>query len=354
MQEYIFSLYETHGVGPVFYSKLVRAFGSPKNAVEAPLEELEKVVPTKIAVEIKRIGNETLQQKSKFLEQTGIKCIDFTSNEYPENFKIHEMFPPVLFYRGKKLSCEKPSIAVVGTRKPTRYGVETTIKLVSQLVKHGFSIVSGGARGIDTVAHKTALQEGGYTIAVLGCGVDIYYPVENRNLFQQIANSGTLLSEFLPGTKPLKENFPKRNRLIAGLAKGVLIIEAGETSGSLITAKWALEMGKEVYSVPGPINSSVSFGCNRLIKDGAKIVLSVEDILEDFGVRHHPEENSYAEEKLGPEARKILEMLNSEAVHFDELLSKLSIPTPDLLAILFELEINGLIIELPGKYYKRQ
>ncbi|HOK22410.1 MAG TPA: DNA-processing protein DprA [Candidatus Hydrothermia bacterium] len=354
MEEYIYTLYSIKGIGPVHYSKLVKYFGSAEKVFDAPLSTLKNLVPDNIALKIKNTSKDDIAQNLKSLEESKSKCIDLLSEEYPEPFRLHEMFPPVLFYRGKSPLITSKSIAVVGTRTPTRYGVEVAAKFISDLVENGFMIISGGARGIDTVAHKTALQKGGYTIAVLGCGIDVYYPPENRSLLQEIVKSGTILSEFLPRTKPLKENFPRRNRLIAGLSSGVLVVEAGDKSGALITARWALELGKEVYAVPGPINSPMSRGTNQLIRDGAKMVLGIEDILEDFGIGLEVAKNEVQEIELPPTVKKIFEIITYEPLSFDEILAKSKLCTPDLLAILFELEVDGFITELPGKYYKRK
>ncbi len=351
MDEFVFTLYSVKGIGPVQYRKLIGTFGNAKNVIYAPLSSLKDIVPEMVAIKIKELTPETIVLRKKLLNESNIKCIDYTSPEFPEEYKGNEIFPPVIFLKGHRVETMK-RIAIVGTRKPTQYGINVTRQFVEELVERGFSIVSGGARGIDTIAHKTALSKGGNTVAILGCGLDISYPPENKNLFNEIAKTGTLLSEFPPGTKPYKDNFPKRNRLIAGLSQGVLIVEAGEKSGALITAKWALEFGKEVYVVPGPINSFASVGTNKLIKEGAKAVTTVNDILEDFGIsdtRPFPKK----EIQLTPIEERVLNSITQDPIHFDELQRRTNYEITELLSTLFDLEIKGLIIELPGKFYKR-
>jgi len=348
--EHIYRLYTIKGIGPKLYTKLVKHFGSAQEVFEASHDSIARITGEKIAKEIKNTDGETLHKLRETLKRHQIRVIDFTCDEYPQTFRTSEIFPPVLFLSGKKLEVGENTISIVGTRKPTWYGIETAKNLTRQLVSHGFSIISGGARGIDTIAHTTAVANNGYTIVVLGCGLDFAYPPENMELFKRIKECGTMVSEFPPGTKPHRENFPKRNRLIAGLAKGVLIIEAGEKSGALITAKWALELGKEVYAVPGPINSLQSKGTNLLIKDGAQMVTEINDILKDFGIRASSLKDK-EKEPLTPIEEKVLSFLDSSPTPFDLLCEKTQLPVHELLSILFEMEIKNLIRELPGKFF---
>ncbi len=202
------------------------------------------------------------------------------NKKYPDRLRRIELVPPKIYVKGNDFSIfKKPAIAVVGSRKASYYGRQTTRKLVSQLVKKGFVLVSGMARGIDSVAHATALEAGGQTIAVLGSGIDVIYPPENKNLYLKI---NLIISEFPPGTPPERKNFLIRNRIIAGLSDGLLVVEAAKRSGTLNTAKYAAEQGKEVFAVPGPINSPLSEGTAWLIKQGAKLVYSIEDVLEEL------------------------------------------------------------------------
>jgi len=206
--------------------------------------------------------------------------LTLSDKTYPSRLRKIPDPPAKLYLKGSDLSLfNRPSIAVIGSRKNNDYGRNVTQKLVRELVENGFAIISGMARGIDTIAHEAALEAGGKTIAVLGSGIDVIYPRENGELYQMIQ---LVISEFPPGTKPLKENFPQRNRIVAGLANGVLVIEAAKRSGTLITARQAAEQGKDVFAVPGPITSPLSEGTAWLIKQGAKLVYSVNDILEEF------------------------------------------------------------------------
>ena len=207
--------------------------------------------------------------------------VTFTSADYPKSlFEIPDP-PPFLYVQGA-LRCHETAIAIVGSRRATAYGLQTTARLAEALAGQGITVISGMARGVDTAAHKGAIAAGGRTVGVLGCGIDRIYPPENRRLFQEMSEKGALISEFPLGTLPLAENFPRRNRIISGLSRGVLVVEAAENSGSLITAQYALEHGRDVFAVPGNISFATSRGSNRLIKQGAKLVDCVEDILEEL------------------------------------------------------------------------
>ena len=203
------------------------------------------------------------------------------SPHYPEKLRLLADPPQVLYYRGDLSLLKKPALAVVGSRQATKYGLKVVKKLIPSLVKAGFTIISGMARGIDAAAHWAAIESGGQTIAVLGCGLDVIYPKENQLLYQKVQ---LLLSEFPPGTKPEAKNFPQRNRIIAGLADAILVIEAARKSGTMITARYATEQGKEVFAVPGPITSPQSEGTAWLIQQGAKLVYQVDDILEELEI----------------------------------------------------------------------
>ena len=205
----------------------------------------------------------------------------FLAEDYPKVLLEIPDPPPYLYVKGE-LRGSETAVAVVGSRRASTYGMLTTTRLATELAAHGVTVVSGMARGVDTAAHRGALSGGGRTIGVLGCGIDVVYPPENRKLFEEMAEKGALVSEFPLGTLPLAENFPRRNRIISGMSRGVLVVEAMENSGSLITAQFALDQGREVFAIPGNINTSSSRGANRLIKQGAKLVESVDDILEEL------------------------------------------------------------------------
>ena len=290
----------------------------------------------------------------EFCNKKRIKILTIDDDEYPEMLKYIYDPPLVLYVRGNIPRMN--SIAIVGSRRASGYGIETAVKLSSQLALSGFMIVSGMARGIDTAAHCGALKENGTTIAVLGCGVDIPYPPENHSLMERIIESGAVISEYPPGTPPASFNFPGRNRIISGISLGTLVIEAGLKSGSLITAKYALEQGREVFAVPGNINHYNSEGCNRLIKDGAKMVLDVDDIVEElnFGIvpaRCGESGKKAAGQSLGKEAAMIISALRIEYLYDEQIAEKTDIPLKNLYEILLDLELKGVVKKnLAGKY----
>ncbi len=243
----------------------------------------------------------------------------------------------------------------MGTRTPSHYGKVVTGELVRELVAKNITIVSGLARGIDSIAHQMAIQNGGETLAVLGCGIDQCYPPENRELFQKITQHGAVISEYFWGTGPDAVNFPKRNRIISGLSLGTVVIEAGERSGALITAYYALNQNREVFAIPGNINNPKSYGCNSLIKQGAKLVQSVEDILEEIGQLSNasPPPPKAVPNHLRPMEKRILENLNSDPKHIDRLVLELKEAPSAILAGLLTLELLGLVQQLPGKMFVR-
>lgn len=241
----------------------------------------------------------------------GANVITYHDPAYPQALKYTEDPPAVLYCRGKLLPDEL-CVAIVGSRRATWYGLDMSKRLSSELAKHGVTVVSGMARGVDSKAHCGALEAGGRTIAVLGCGVDIVYPKENRSLMEEICRKGAVISEFLPGTEPIPFNFPARNRIISGLSQGVVIVEASEKSGSLITADYALEQGRDVFAVPGNINSMNSSGTNRLIREGARIITCAGDILDELNISHESNLNFYERKKLR-EMKPALSALLSDA-----------------------------------------
>ncbi len=234
---------------------------------------------------------------TKSISASGADVITLHDPSYPQALK-YTADPPIVLYCRGRLTQDELCVAVVGSRKATWYGLDMSKRLSSELARHGVTVVSGMARGVDSRAHYGALEAGGRTIAVLGCGVDIVYPRENRNLMNEICSKGAVISEFLPGTEPMPFNFPARNRIISGLSQGVVIVEASEKSGSLITADYALEQGRDVFAVPGNINSVNSSGTNRLIREGARIITCAGDILDELNVNHEGSLNLYGERKL--------------------------------------------------------
>lgn len=346
------------GIGNVTFRRLLECFETPQAALAATPAELAAVKGVSPAV-VKAVKGEAWQRFAEEeclrLTASSAKLIKFTSTDYPKSlFEIPDP-PPFLYVRGELLF-NGPAIAIVGSRRATSYGILTTTRLAEGLARHGISVVSGMARGIDTAAHKGALQAGGRTIGVLGCGIDKVYPPENRMLFGEMAAKGCLISEFPLGTLPLAENFPRRNRIISGLSKGVLVVEAAENSGSLITAQYALEHGRDVFAVPGNISFATSRGGNRLIKQGAKLVDCLEDILEELGGRlAAPTAATGLPLKpnfdLTAREAAIYEQLARSPLHIDALIAQTELTAGEVSSMLLHLELKGAIVSMPGKYY---
>ncbi len=273
------------GIGSLRVKRLMEYFGTPERVWKASKEEL-LAVPLFGPKLVQSIINTRLElDLDSFLQackekEIHILCLE--DSEFPVNLKQIYDPPPVIYYRGRLNKEDLFSIGIVGSRKMTPYGRRVTCMLVKELVRNGFTIISGMARGIDGIAHQTALEEGGRTIAVLGSGVDIIYPKEHTKLYSEIIQSGAVLSTFPPKTAPEKGNFPARNRIISGLAYGTVVVEAGLRSGALITAEQALEQNREVFAVPGSIFGTMSQGTNRLIQNGAKLTTCVQDILDEL------------------------------------------------------------------------
>ena len=230
----------------------------------------------------------------------------------------------------------------------TQYGAQITKLLTKELISYNITIISGGAKGIDSVAHKTALEDCGNTIVVLGCGIDVVYPKQNASLFRKIEDTGLIISEFLPGTKPLPYHFPMRNRIISGLSRLVIVAEASSKSGSLITANYAAEQGKSVMAVPGSIFSKGSNGCNKLIRDGAQIFSGMEDLYSILELKIPKKEGI-----ISPIKRKILSVIAKSPTHIDEIVEKSCIDRAALFKVLFEMQIRNEIVSLPGNYYAK-
>ena len=349
-------------LGPKRCRQLVEYFGSPKKVLSASSSSLlrvpemgEKIVSSIIQ---EREGIE-IDEDLKTIDKLVIHLISFQDDEYPRNL-LHTFNPPFLLYvRGNLREEDRDAVAMVGTRRATTYGKIVTRKLARELAKEGITIVSGMARGIDTAAHWGALEAGGRTIAVLGCGVDVVYPPENRKLMAEIIESGAVISEFPLGTPPEGVHFPQRNRMISGLSKGVVVVEAPLRSGALITADFALEQGREVFSVPGNTTSPYSQGTNRLIKQGAKLVEEAQDVLEELdlsplGEMKRQKMSSRGKLSLSLEEEKILDLLGGQPSHIDLLVQESSLPAPKVAEVLMRLEIKGLIRQLAGQQFVKE
>ena len=346
------------GVGNVTFRRLLERFDSPRAALSAAPAELSAVrgmTPAAVAAVREGAWQRFAGDECRRLQLSGARLLLFTSADYPKSlFQIPDP-PPFLYLRGHLYSREA-SLAIVGSRRGTSYGLLTTGRLAEGLARHGVAVVSGMARGVDTAAHKGALQVGGRTVGVLGCGIDKVYPPENRKLFDEMAEKGALVSEFPLGTLPLAENFPRRNRIISGLSQGVLVVEAAENSGSLITAQYALEHGRDVFAVPGNITYASCKGSNRLIKQGAKLVDCVEDILEELSGFEGPGTDTPAGTKpagfsLTPKEAAVYELLARSPLHIDDIISQTELTAGEVSSMLLHLELKGALVPLPGKHY---
>ncbi len=364
------ALKSIEGIGPVAFERLTRQFGGAQGVFRQDRP---------ILASVGGIGLKTAQRITAFREwdavdreidtarRRGIQLITVEDPDYPALLRhIHDR-PALLYVRGT-LVVEEACLAIVGSRGAGAYGKYTAERLARELAFHGVTIVSGLARGIDSAAHQGALSVGGRTIAVLGCGLDIVYPPENDKVYERIAASGAVISEYPFGTRPLAENFPIRNRIISGMSLGALVIEAKEKSGSLITAECALEQGREVFAVPGPIDYPGSRGVHELIKQGAKLVETVEDILEELVphwtrqavVQPPPVEATFKEKAAMPPEpvlnkceTRILEVLADAALQVDTLIESTGLASPVVLNTLLRMELKGVVRQLPGKVFRK-
>jgi len=342
------------GIGPAKVRALLDHFGDLETAWHAEARDLQAAGLDRRALENLLNVRATLDLDAEMekIAQAGAQVLTWDDPEYPPLLRKTYSPPPVLYVKGELRPEDEWAVAVVGTRRATVYGKEVTRKIAGELARSGLTIVSGLARGIDAQAHRAALEAGGRTIAVLGCGIDIIYPAEHRRLAQEITEHGALVSEYALGTPPEGSNFPPRNRIISGLSLGVVITEAGVGSGALITADFALEQGREVFAVPGSIFSPRSQGTNRLIQQGAKLVLTVEDILEELNltmISQHVEARAILPENETEAA--LLQYLSSEPTHVDELGRQSGLPIAQVNSTLALMELKGMVRQVGGMHY---
>jgi DNA processing protein len=306
-----------------------------------------------------------VNQNFELLNKNKITLITYQDDDYPEKLKNIYDLPPFLYVRGSLMK-DDINIAIVGSRRATTYGKYTTERISRELAQKGVTVVSGMARGIDSAAHRGALAARGRTIAVLGSGLDVIYPPENKILFSEIIENGAVISEFPMGTPPIAANFPSRNRIISGMSYGVLVVEAGEKSGSLITARLALEQGREVFAVPGSVETPASRGTNRLIKEGAKLIENAEDILEEIipqlektkvlneTLTSENEAKLPAKEiKLTKIEKQVADFIFDKRIHVDDIIAATNLSPADVLSTLMSLELKNLVTQHPGKYFSR-
>ncbi len=359
---YWLALSLTPGLGSILIKRLLDQFKTPEAVFRAALKDLLGIegLGRRVAGEIQKGPLEkAVKRELSLLEEVGGRIVTLKDDHYPKRLKDIYDPPALLYVRGELRKEDELAVAVVGSRKTSPYGRWITEKIGQDLARHGVTIVSGMARGIDSVAHKGALQGGGRTIAVLGCGVDVIYPSENRTLFYQIIGDGAVLSEFPMGSPPEGGHFPRRNRIISGLSIGVVIVQASAGSGSLITAGYALEQGREVFAVPGNVGAEGSRGTNQLIKEGAKLVESSEDILEEVLPQWRREGEAVQKgETPGPdlaEEEKVLyRLLGETPFHIDAIIQESRLDPGKVSSLLLNLELKGLISQSPGKCFTKK
>ena len=342
------------GIGAVRMQALVQHFGDLEDAWKAQpadlaqaglgLKVIERIVQAREQVDLEKVW--------KKIESQNIHILTWEDEAYPQRLKEIDQPPPVLYLRGDYLPDDLFAVAIVGTRRATPYGRQITEELASFLAAHGITVVSGLARGIDAIAHQTALKAGGRTIGVLGSGVDKIYPPEHRALADKMIESGAIISDYAPGTPPDATNFPPRNRIISGLSLAVVVIEAGETSGALITAEFAAEQGREIFAVPGSTLAPQSNGTNKLIQNGALPLLSVNDLMQALDLTRMGDHK--AARKIIPadetEAR-LMSVLSLEPLHVDEIRNQTELPIEKVSATLALMELKGMVRQVGGMNY---
>jgi len=332
-----------------YFGKLEEIWYTNENHLYHALEN-RRIIAEKM---LKTRNKEFLQKIIDKNYQKDFTVITIEDNDYPQRLKDIYNPPYVLYVKGR-VGINFPLIAIVGARKSTPYGRWAAKKFAKELTDWDIGVISGLALGIDTEGHKGALEGKGYTVGILGCGIDKCYPKSNQNLYKQMENLGTIISEYPPGVQPLKHHFPARNRIISGLSDGVVVIEAGEKSGTLITVEHALQQGKDVFALPGNINNSQSKGTNKLIREGAKILLSVEDIIEELKYKYvlnNTKEEENLKQDLSQEEMKVYNIIRENPVHIDLISYKSGISISEVNILLTILELKGFINQLPGKIY---
>lgn len=356
-------------LGSIRIKRLLDYFGSAQKIFSASTYELQRVqgMRPNIAQNIKFKKNKfDIKKELEKAKKNGIKIIALGDKEYPENLKSIYDPPIILYVKGNFEEKDNLAIAIVGSRRASIYGLTCAEKFAAELADLNITVVSGMARGVDSASHRGALKAKSRTIAVLGSGLLNIYPPENKKLFEEISEFGTVISEFPLDTKPFAGNFPKRNRIISGLSLGVIVVEASRNSGALITADLALEQGREVFAVPGKLDSVNSFGVNALIKQGAKLITSVDDVISELGPRfNHLLNASQKSEKpsektltkpnfnLNEEEAALFELLQKDSKQIDELVQESHLPVANVLSTLMSLELKHAIKQLPGKIFVR-
>lgn len=334
---------------------LMENFDSLDEIKQCDIEEVSKKLGIREKI-LSDIKNEEFNEKLlRRIESLRIKIIPYTDSDYPEKLLRYKPFPPVLYARGNVSLLKKSGIAIVGSRRCSYYGKEIAEEFGKRLSLDNIVVFSGMALGIDRYSHMGALNGKGNTVAVLGTGIDVIYPASNRDIYEKIVERGCVVSEFPPGTRPFKQNFPFRNRIIAGLSQGVIVVEAAYKSGTFKTVKWALDFGIDVYAIPGDINRITSQGTNLLIREGATPIVSVNDFLGYIGKEEEKADDKKAANKPELEGinKKVYNKVEFNPVHFDIIMEQTGLSISELSNAVMNLELLGLIERLPGNYYRR-
>lgn len=361
-QENLVALNMLAGLSSIKSRRLFEHFGSGKGILTASTEELTQVegITAALAKRIKQNQGAAVEKEMSLLKKHRLKAITIKDKDYPQSLRSLPDAPLVLYVKGNLIPEDAQAVAIVGSRRASMYGISCASRFGRELAELGLTVVSGMARGVDTAGHQGALSAGGRTIAVLGSGLLDIYPPENKDLAERIAENGAVISEFPLQTEPFAYNFPRRNRIISGLSLGVVVVEAAKNSGALITASCALEQGREVFAVPGKVDSANSQGVNTLIRQGAKLTADISDILEEL--RLPIKENfKRARQESSPKAApapessaaegQLLKCLNDSPAHLNEILENSGLKFNEVMSLLTQLELRRVIKQLPGKYF---
>ena len=358
----------TQGIAARLSARLLEEFGSPDEVFRAPLPQLERCnLPAAVAqaVHKKQAFKRAEKELATIRGIENLRLVNWTDPEYPRTLREIYDPPTLLYVRGNVEVLSQHCVSIVGTRRPTLYGTQMAERLGRELAARGVTVVSGMARGIDAISHQGAMAVNGRAVGVLGTGVNVCYPKENKKLYEKVLQRGAIISEFPLGTHPSPENFPIRNRIVAGMPVGVVVVEGAQYSGSLITARLAMEFGREVFAVPGNVTQPVSFAPNQLIRQGAKLVTNGEDVIEDLPtpvraalVRAEAPEaeqrNLLAAACLNSCEKKVYELLSTDQpVHIDDIVERSGLNSSEVLATLFDLEMKGIVRQLPGKQFAK-
>ena len=344
------------GIGPTRLTSLIDTCGSVEAAWRAPIQDLRAAGLDKRSLESLLDARRSVDPAAEFekVEKAGIDVLTWDDANFPVNLRQLEMRPPVLYMRGQMIEEDQWAVAVVGTRRASAYGREVTHKLATELAQNGITVISGLALGVDAIAHKAALDAGGRTISVLGSGVDQLYPAQNRKLALEMLKRGAVVSEYALGTLPAASNFPPRNRIISGLSRGIIVVEAGQKSGALITANYAAEQGREVFAVPGSILHPGSVGCNALIQSGATPLLSIDDVLDSLNLKRlGDKESARAAIASDPLEDQLLNHLSFEPSTVDDIVRGSAMPSAQVSSLLTIMELKGLVRQVNALSYVR-